>query len=198
MVLEENLLGDLTSDYLTEGSGTEDREKESGDQENEQLSKSSEEGEEGKDAPKDDAKEAFVPKRMAVSQGNGYFTNTYFYLVYDNKNEQMKDYLQAVTQMSVNGMPYAKAADYEYISSASGSKFKYGDGNNGYDRFLLLTYGDGTNSDHLTFVIKAKGYRDATFTIGSNGELKEEEPPKVKRKYKELDLEGAAKKSKKS
>uniref|UniRef100_I5ATY0 Heme-binding protein Shr-like Hb-interacting domain-containing protein n=1 Tax=Eubacterium cellulosolvens (strain ATCC 43171 / JCM 9499 / 6) TaxID=633697 RepID=I5ATY0_EUBC6 len=198
MVLEDNLLGDLTSDYLTEGSGTEDKEKESGDQENEQLSKSSEKGEEGKDAPKDDAKEAFVPKRMAVSQGNGYFTNTYFYLVYDNKNEQMKDYLQAVTQMSVNGMPYAKAADYEYISSASGSKFKYGDGTDGYDRFLLLTYGDGTNSDHLTFVIKAKGYRDVTFTIGSNGELKEEEPPKVKRKYKELDLEGAAKKIKKS
>ena len=117
--------------------------------------------------------EAPEAKAFVKQQGDGWLTNDWYYLDFGANHDEARSYLtKKLKAVTVNGITYHAAGENEYISSASGNKYKFGTGNIGNDNLLMLTAGDGLKKGgKATIVLEAEGYQTETIQIGEDGSL---------------------------
>lgn len=117
--------------------------------------------------------EASKVKAFVKKAGDGWMSNDWFYLGFGAANDAARNYLtKKLKSVTVNGITYHAAGESEYISSASGNKYKFGTGNVGNDNLLMLTAGDGLKEGgKATIVLEAEGYQTNTIQIGEDGSL---------------------------
>jgi len=118
-----------------------------------------------------------------VKKETSFFTDPYYRASFDFTKDALKNYLKAITSVTVGNTEYQKSL--LSFSSGDTAKFRLSDNEIfGGLSYLDLTLDGFSTSEQTTVTVKATGYKDAAFTVNSDGTLNsgaETHPPEIKK-----------------
>ncbi|GEM_PF-398029 len=118
-----------------------------------------------------------------VKKETSFFTDPYYRASFDFTKDALKNYLKAITSVTVGNTEYQKSL--LSFSSGDTAKFRLSDNEIfGGLSYLDLTLDGFSTSEQTIVTVKATGYKDAAFTVNSDGTLNsgaETHPPEIKK-----------------